>query len=256
VVTAGHCLRGAAVIEASRQPMRGGVRETVKVHSWIIHPQADTTAKGAGRLPETRSRPTTGTVHLFRDLGLAVLEDEFPGDRPALRLPEEHALHDWNRSAAVLGFDRDRVSRALTDRLALIPLNDVHGFGESGGTVYVGTVGMVFDHELKDVPVPPRLAYCQGDSGAPILAHLRIRPPGGGDGRYEVRLIGVSALGAKPVTRPGRRGPEGSVDCFRNVVWFSLVNPGLRVWVTETEAVLRRRVCAETPDDPWCAAKR
>lgn len=252
VVTAGHCLRGAAKVEASRQPKRDGERQIAKVHSWIVHPQADTGGVVANRLPETRRRPSMKTVNQFRDLGVVVLAEDFPGTRASLKLPEPHALADWNRSAAVLGFDRDRVSRALTDGLSLIPLNDVRGIPESGGSVYAGSVGVVFDHELKDVPVPPRLAYCQGDSGAPVLSHLRLRTSGSTAARYDVRLIGVAALGSRPVTRPGRSAMAQPVDCFRTVVWFSLVNPVVRTWLDETEAVLKRRRCGEAPTDPWC----
>ena len=253
VLTAGHCLRGAASVEASRQLARGGPRQIARVHTWTVHPQADAAAGRPGRLPETRSRPTTRTVHRYRDLGLVLLAEPFPGERGSLPLPEEHVLRDWTGSAAVIGFDRDRTTRALTDRLGLIPLNDVHSFGESAGAVYVGTVGMVFDHELKDVPVPPRLAYCQGDSGAPVLAHLRSHASETSKSRYEVRLIGISALGSRPVTRPGRQASQQSVDCFRNVVWFSLVNPTIRAWVTGTEEVSKRRYCGEHPSDAWCA---
>lgn len=256
VLTAGHCLRGAASVEASRQPVPGGPRQIARVHGWTIHPQADAAAEHAGRLPTTRARPTLKTVHHYRDLGLIVLGEDFPGAAAPLALPEEHVLRDWNRAAAVIGFDRDRTSRAFTEKLSLIPLNEVRGVGAAGGAVFSGTVGVVFDHELKDVKVPPRLAYCQGDSGAPVLAHLRLRTPSGAEGRYEVRLIGVAALGARPVTRPGRQGNDPPVDCFRNVVWFSLTHPATRAWLGENEAVLRRRLCGERPDDPWCAGSR
>lgn len=255
VLTAGHCLRGAAVVEASRQAVPGGPRQTAKVHGWTIHPQADAAAESGGRLPTVRTRPTLRTVHLFRDLGLVVLAEDFPGAAAPLALPEEHVLRDWNRSAAVIGFDRDRSSRALTDKLSLIPLNDIHGVGSSAGAVFAGTVGVVFDHELKDVKVPPRLAYCQGDSGAPVLAHMRLKTPGATAEHYEVRLIGVAALGARPVTRPGRQANHPPVDCFRNVVWFSLTNPATRAWLVDNEAVLRRRLCGEKPADPWCAGR-
>lgn len=252
VLTAGHCLRGASAIEASRQTAKGGPRQMARVHGWTIHPQAHGGTVPANGLPDTRGRPTMKTVHLTRDLGLVVLGEAFPGDRTPLELPEEHVLRAWNRSAAVIGFDRDRVTRNLTERLSLIPLNDVHGFGGSDGSVFVGTVGMVFDHELKDVPVPPRLAYCQGDSGAPVLAHLKPTIAGTKTSRYEVRVIGVSALGARAVTRPGRRNADQQVQCFRNVVWFSLTNPAIRNWLTETEAVSKRRYCAEHGEDSWC----
>ena len=225
----------------------------MRVHGWTIHPQADAVAGRPGRLPETRSRPTTRTVYRYRDLGLVLLAEPFPGDATTLPLPEEHVLRDWTRAAAVIGFDRDRTTRALTDRLSLIPLNGIHSFGGSAGAVYVGTVGVVFDHELKDVPVPPRLAYCQGDSGAPVLTHLRTHATSTSKGRYEVRLIGISALGARPVTRPGRQTSRPPVDCFRNVVWFSLVNPTIRAWVDATGSVAKRRYCGENPTDGWCA---
>ena len=253
VLTAGHCLRGAATIEASRQLARGAPRQTARVHGWTVHPQADAAPGRPGRLPETRSRPTTRTVHRYRDLGLVLLAESFPGEATSLPLPEEHVLRDWTRAAAVIGFDRDRNTRALTDRLSLIPLNGIHSFGGSAGAVYVGTVGVVFDHELKDVPPPPRLAYCQGDSGAPVLSHLRTHATATSKSRYEVRLIGISALGARPVTRPGRQTSQPAVDCFRNVVWFSLVNPTIRAWVTSTEEVSKRRYCGEHPTDAWCA---
>ncbi len=251
VVTAGHCLAGAKSIEASRQPRRGGPHQVARVREWTIHPQASGGRSGSSRLPEARRRATVRDVHRHRDLGLLLLAEDFPGGSGRLRLAEEHVLRDWHRAAAVIGFDRDRDTRKLTDRLSFIPLVKVRGIAGSGGAVVSGDVGMVFDHELQDIPVPPRLAYCQGDSGAPVLAHLTVKTPGTGKPRYEVRLIGVSALGARALPRFGRR-VSASVGCFRRVVWFSLTDPDIRRWLTDTEALLERRHCLEARNDPWC----
>lgn len=258
VVTAGHCLRGAAQVEASRQPVRGGPRQSARVHSWIIHPQTDVgpDARRPDRLPETRRRPTMGSVEHFRDLGLVVLAEPFPAVGRPLDLAEEHVLRDWTRAAAVIGFDRDPATRDLTDRLSFVPLNGVRSVGGSAGVVRAGSVGVVFDHELKDLPVPPNLAYCQGDSGAPILAHLKLRSAAAPEGRYEIRLIGVSALGARSVTRSQKAAKAGAVDCFRDVVWFSLAEPELRRWLDDNRAILKRRWCGEQPGDPWCGEGR
>jgi hypothetical protein len=251
VVTAGHCLTGATTIEASRQPRRGGPHQTVRVREWAVHPQAAGVRSGSKRLPDPRRHSTVRDVHRHRDLGLLLLAEDFPGGPGRLRLAEAHALRDWNRAAAVIGFDRDRDTRKLTDKLSFIPLVGVHGIAGAAGAVLAGRVGMVFDHELQDVPVPSRLAYCQGDSGAPVLAHLTVKAPGASKPRYEVRLIGVSALGARPVPRFGRR-TAANVGCFREVVWFSLTDPASRRWLAETEALLERRHCLEARDDPWC----
>lgn len=250
VVTAGHCLVGAKTIEVSRQPRRGGPHQVARVGEWTIHPQAADARAGSKRLPEAGRRATVRDVHRRRDLGLLVLAEDFPGAPGHLRLAEEHVLRDWHRAAAVIGFDRNRDSRELTDRLSFIPLVEVRRIVGSGGAAVAAKVGMVFDHELQDIPVPPRLAYCQGDSGAPVLAHLRVKAPGSGAPRHEVRLIGVSALGARPVPRIGRKA--ASVGCFREVVWFSLTDPSVRRWLADTEALLERRHCLDARDDPWC----
>ena len=254
VVTAGHCLAGATAIEASRQPRRGGPHQVVRVKEWAVHPQAAGERAGTTRPPEPRRRSTVRDIHRHRDLGLLLLAEEFPGGAGRLRLAEEHALRDWNRAAAVIGFDRDRDSRKLTERLSFIPLVGVRSIPGAGGAVVSGRVGMVFDHELQNVPVPSRLAYCQGDSGAPVLAHLAVKTPGGNRSRYEVRLIGVSAFGARPVPRSEPR-TTANVGCFRQVVWFSLTDPGIRRWLAETKALLERRHCLEARNDPWCGVR-
>ena len=250
VLTAGHCLRGATTIEASRRTTRNGPPQFAAVRSWVVHPSAEA-GRSRTQLPEPRRPPGGGDVHLRRDLGLVLLGEDFPGGGEALRPAEEHVLRDWTGAAAVIGFDRDRDTRALTDRLSFIPLNRVRRVPGSGGAVVAGEVGMVFDHESKDVPLPPRLAYCQGDSGAPVLAHLTVKVPGARAPRYEVRLIGVSALGARAVPRFGRP-KAGAVGCFREVVWFSLTDPGIRRWLGEAERLLERRHCLDARTDAWC----
>lgn len=254
VVTAGHCLAGATAIEASRQPRRGGPHQVIGVRDWTIHPQAAVGRPGSGRLPEGRRRSTVRDVHRHRDLGLLLLARDFPGGAGRLRLAEEHVLRDWHRAAAVIGFDRDRDTRELTDRLSFIPLVKVRGIAGSGGAAVAAEVGMVFDHELQDIPAPPRLAYCQGDSGAPVLAHLTVKAPGAGAPRYEVRLIGVSAFGSRPLPRFGRRA-AANVGCFRQVVWFSLTDPSVRRWLADTQALLERRHCLEARNDSWCGRR-
>ncbi len=252
VLTAGHCLRDARTIEASRQPTRAGPRRTVPVLGWVAHPSVESKRATATQLPEPPFAPTMRTVHRRRDLGVVLLgEDPTPGGEP-LRLAEEHVLRDWTGAAAVIGFDRDRDTRVLTERLSFIPLNRVRRIPGSDGAVVVGEVGVVFDHELKDVPVPPRLAYCQGDSGAPVLAHMKTARTAGAARRYEVRLIGVAALGARPVPRLGRSRTAAAVGCFRDVVWFSLTDPEVRRWLGEAERLLERRHCLEARSDPWC----
>ena len=252
VLTAGHCLRGALRVEAARRPSRGGPRQVVRVHGWTTHPQAAIDRGSRTRLPQPGARPDLRTVHLYRDLGLILLAEDFPGVDGSLPLAEPHALRDWNAAAAVIGYDRDRDTRALTDRLSFIPLNRVHTIAGSGGAVLSGEVGVVFDHELKDVPRPARLAYCQGDSGAPVLAHLRTHPAGSATPRHEIRLIGVSALGARPLPLLGRTRGRTAVGCFREVVWFSLTDVAARRWLDEAEAFLVRRHCPAAGQDPWC----
>jgi hypothetical protein len=250
VLTAGHCLRQAKHIEASRRPARGAPRQIARVHTWIAHPRAAVADPARARRSPPPGLPTLTTVHRYRDLGLILLAEDFPGRPEPLPLADPHTLRDWNAAAAVIGFDRDRDTRTLTDRLSFIPLNRVRGVGASGGAVLSGEVGVVFDHELKDVPRPARLAYCQGDSGAPVLAHLKLKSPGTSAPRYEVRLIGVSALGARPLPRFGRT--RSGVGCYREVVWFSLTDAATRRWLDETETLLGQRYCLVTGKDPWC----
>lgn len=251
VLTAGHCLRDAATVEASRRPSVTGADEVTPVATWLVHPTMATSPAGASQLPEPRRAVAVRHVHRRRDLGLVLLAAEFPGGDAPLALPEEHVLRDWTGSAAVIGFDRDRDTRALTDRLSFIPLNHVRRLEGSAGAVAVGEVGMVFDREIKDVPRPSRLAYCQGDSGAPVLSHFRTAPAAGRGGRYDVRLIGISGLGAVPLPRFGR-GRPAPVGCYREVIWFSLTDPTVRRWLVEAELLLRRRHCLEASRDPWC----
>jgi len=255
VLTAGHCLRGAVRIEASRRLARGGPDDAVAALGWIVHPPIAATGARSSQLPDARRRPTARTLPLTRDLGLVLLGAAFPAGGTALTLPDVHELRDWGRAVAVLGFDRPGGGGPGPGRLLFIPLAGVRGIDGSGGAVKAAAIAERFDADLRGLPKPQRSAYCRGSSGAPVLAHPETAAKAA-PGRREIRLIGIATHGARPLGRlPGLPAAAGA-GCFRDVFWVSLTDPAVRRWLTASEAVLARRHCRETPNDPWCRLPR